>query len=36
MVAKSDLQFAGEYIVDECSIITTSGKTLTSNRLLKK
>ena len=26
MVAKSDLQFAGEYLLEECRIITTSGK----------
>ena len=26
MVARSDLQFAGEFIIDECRIVTTTGK----------
>ena len=36
MVAKSDLQFAGEYIVDECSIITTSGKTFDIKQIVEE
>jgi len=27
MVAKSDLQFAGEFLIEECKIISTTGKT---------
>ena len=26
MVAKSELQFAGEFLIDECTIISTTGK----------
>ena len=25
-IAKSELQYAGEYLLEECSIISTSGK----------
>ena len=36
MVAKSELQFAGEYLLDECSIITTSGKTFNIRNIIEE
>lgn len=36
MVAKSDLQFAGEFIIDECTIITTSGKNFDLKQIIEE
>ena len=36
MVARSELQFAGEYVVDECSIITTSGKSFNIKEIVEE
>ena len=36
MVAKSDLQFAGEFLVEECQIVSTTGKVYDINPLVEE
>ena len=36
MVAKSELQFAGEFLVEECQIVSTTGKIYDINPLVEE
>ena len=36
MVAKSDLQFAGEFLVEECQIVSTTGKVFDINPIVEE
>ena len=36
MVAKSDLQFAGEFLVEECQIVSTTGQVFDINDIVEE
>ena len=36
MVAKSDLQFAGEFLVEECQIVSTTGQVYDINPIVEE
>ena len=36
MVAKSDLQFAGEFLVEECKIVSTTGQVFDINPIVEE